>query len=89
MTTITILDLEFEVIIDSATPFDPGKTSGPPEDCYPPEGGEIEWHVDEDQPIAEFIQTALDNNEDWEELVEQQLLEDLQGEPESSEPWDD
>lgn len=26
----------------TATPYDPGRTSGPPEDCYPPEGGEVE-----------------------------------------------
>jgi hypothetical protein len=24
------------------TPYDPGVTSGPPERCYPPEGGEVE-----------------------------------------------
>jgi len=29
-------------ITHSVTPFDPGCTSGPPERCYPPEGGEVE-----------------------------------------------
>lgn len=24
------------------SPYDPGRTSGPPEKCYPPEGGEVE-----------------------------------------------
>lgn len=24
------------------TPYDPGRINGPPEDCYPPEGGEVE-----------------------------------------------
>jgi hypothetical protein len=23
------------------SPYDPGRTSGPPEDCYPPEGGDV------------------------------------------------
>lgn len=76
MTTITILDLEFEVIVDNITPFDRGRTFGPPEDCYPPEGGEIEWHVDEAQPIAEFIQMAIDNNDSWKESVEEQIIHD-------------
>lgn len=26
----------------SCTPYDPGRSSGPPELCYPPEGGEVE-----------------------------------------------
>ena len=26
----------------TVTPYDPGRCSGPPEDCYPPEGGEVE-----------------------------------------------
>ena len=76
MTTITILDLEFEVVIDSISPFNPGRSYGPPEDCYPPEGGEVEWHVDDEQPIAEFIQIAIDNNEDWKESVEEQIQSD-------------
>ena len=74
MATITILDLEFDVVVDSYTSYDPGRTSGPPEDCYPPEGGEIEWHVDEDHPIGEFIQAALDSNSDWVESVEEQIF---------------
>ena len=33
----------FILEIDYITsPYDPGRTYGPPEDCYPPEGGEIE-----------------------------------------------
>jgi hypothetical protein len=43
----------------SLTPYDPGKTSGPPEDCYPPEGGE-----------CEILKVSLDGREikDWETL---------------------
>jgi hypothetical protein len=25
--------------------YDPGRASGPPESCYPPEGGEGEWEI--------------------------------------------
>ena len=34
---------EVEIKFDcSVSAYDPGKLSGPPEDCYPPEGGEVE-----------------------------------------------
>ena len=33
---------EYDLLIDfTITPYDPGNTYGPPENCYPPEGGEI------------------------------------------------
>lgn len=35
--TETIYEIECDV-----TPYDPGRTYGPPEKCYPPEGGECE-----------------------------------------------
>jgi hypothetical protein len=36
-------DKVYEVNVDWAfSPFDPGVCSGPPERCYPPEGGETE-----------------------------------------------
>lgn len=35
--TETLYEIECDV-----TPYDPGYTSGPPEKCYPPEGGECE-----------------------------------------------
>lgn len=35
--------VEIEVeLTGSLSPYDPGCTSGPPENCYPPEGGEVE-----------------------------------------------
>ena len=37
--TIDGVDL---VVTYTATPYDPGQTWGPPEVCYPPEGGEVE-----------------------------------------------
>jgi len=90
--TVAILDLEFEIEVDSWSAFDPGRTSGPPENCYPPEGGEVEWHVDEDFRCSEFIQAALDNNEDWCEKIHEQLYEQLSSHADDypePDPWDD
>lgn len=39
--TFYIGDVEFEVEF-SSTPYTPDKTSGPPENCYPAEGGEVD-----------------------------------------------
>lgn len=36
-------DDDSELLIEyTRTPYDPGRLSGPPEDCYPPEGGDVE-----------------------------------------------
>ena len=41
--TLALDDPELELLVEgNATPYDPGVTSGPPERCYPPEGGEVE-----------------------------------------------
>ncbi len=39
--TVTIYDVELEVEF-SYTDYEPAKVDGPPEDCYPEYGGEIE-----------------------------------------------
>ena len=39
--TFYIGDVEFEVEF-SSTPYVPARISGPPENCYPDEGGEVE-----------------------------------------------
>ena len=75
--TVTIEDMKFEVQVESWSAFDPGINSGPPENCYPPEGGEIEWRVSDDFEGNEFINAALDKNPDWSMLVFQQLYEQL------------
>ena len=62
----------------TATPYDPGVTSGPVEACYPPEGGEVEineiWLTGvpgvPDLEISPLI-TLLDAHEKLQELVEQ------------------
>lgn len=35
------VDVEYEIEY-TISDYDPGRTSGPPEKCYPPEGGEVE-----------------------------------------------
>ena len=70
-------DNEFELVIDyDINPYDPGRTSGPPEDCYPPEGGDVtdlratldgkpfELTSDEENKICAHIQQTHDHNED-------------------------
>ena len=54
------------------TPADPGKTSGPPENCYPPEPSEIEiedafCHILSDGGNA-ILLSAFDNLMFWEEI---------------------
>ena len=39
-----VVEVEFE-----ATPYDPGNTYGLPENCYPPEGGEIPEDTNDDR----------------------------------------
>jgi hypothetical protein len=56
-----------EVCIEyKRTPYDPGNTYGPAENCYPPEGGNVEdWEVDNGKTVlteaeAERAQDELD-----------------------------
>lgn len=54
------------VTIDyTVTDYDPGSTYGPPEDCYPPEGGEIEElkATKEDGTIVELTSEELEKIE--------------------------
>jgi hypothetical protein len=45
-----------------AVKYDPGRTYGPPEDCYPPEGGP--------EPLSLTINGVEVNMEDWKEIVD-------------------
>ena len=40
--TVELGDLEFECGLD-VSPIIPGRFSGPPEDCYPDEGGDVDF----------------------------------------------
>lgn len=65
------LEIEYEI-----EPYDPGCISGPPEHCYPPEGGNVTslqaFHEGEifqlleteDREIAEHIETNHDHADD-------------------------
>lgn len=37
--------IPLEITVTSYFPGDPGRTSGPPENCYPPEPPEIEFEI--------------------------------------------
>ena len=55
-------------IAGTISAYDPGRYSGPPEDCYPEEGGD----VDVDSLDLEAIQETLNT---WSHGVREQLLE--------------
>lgn len=74
----------------NATPYDPGVTSGPPEACYPPEGGEVEienvWltHTGDTKPLRVEISPLLHFLGAWEtleEATEQALADQPPDEP--------
>jgi hypothetical protein len=46
--------------------YDPGKTYGPPDRCYPPEGGEVEVH------------SVLHNGESWEGVLTREEESDIE-----------
>lgn len=68
-------EIELEIDYD-INPYDPGVTSGPPEHCYPPEGGDVhdltatrdgkpfELTDDEEQAICKHIEQTHDHSED-------------------------
>jgi len=45
------------------TPLIPAKTDGPPENCYPAEGGEIEWMLADESEFNRDVEAAI-----WEAL---------------------
>ena len=54
----------------TVTPYDPGRTSGPPEDCYPPEGGEAEIVYVLD-PEGHHVDWTEEENERWCKWIEE------------------
>ena len=83
--TVTLLfdGFDLEVAVD-VTPYDPGRTWGPPESCYPPEGGEVEVLsvelIPDGSPTGRglLIDKLLDALQAWnvlQELVEAKLVD--------------
>jgi hypothetical protein len=50
---------------------DPGRLSGPPEHCYPPEPEEVEWEICNDEGYPLIMQITDDELED----IKRQILE--------------
>lgn len=75
MTLTTYIEIKVEVEYD-ATPYRPAQTYGPPEACYPEEGGEVEITATtyNGQPI-----TLTDADE---KIITDEIVEKLAGEPE-------
>lgn len=69
-------DKKYLIEILSWTPYDPGRTSGDPLSCYPPEGGEGEWRfVDPDTGEEVFPELS------YQELreIENFIFEEMEG----------
>lgn len=63
----TVCGIPCTVLVTSYIPYDPGRTYGPPEQCYPPEGGEMEFELyDRKGYRAKWLEQKLENLS-WEE----------------------
>jgi hypothetical protein len=72
------MTLEYEI-----EPYDPGRISGPPEDCYPPDGGFA--YAPEDCPYCH-----TDISKDWLEHVYEAWASEEPDYPDPPEPdWED
>ena len=94
--TLPMEDPHLELRVEgSATPYDPGVSSGPVEACYPPEGGEVEieevWLTGTEAPDIEVtpLITLLNAWEKLQELTEQAFANLPMQEPDYSEPDED
>lgn len=65
----------FEILVLHYTPIIPAKLSGPPEDCYPEEGGELEWEAATGDEEKDFLLNNLSSS--YETLIEEQLLDQM------------
>lgn len=56
-------EFEYKIEVDDWSLYDPGICSGPPESCYPPEGGDVSFDDD-------TVRRRLNRDEDtkWEEV---------------------
>jgi len=63
--------VDIEVDITSYYEGDPGRISGPPEDCYPPEPAEVEFEI-----TCELAGLADILMEEYYEGIEEMILEE-------------
>ena len=92
--TLALDDPELELLVEgNATPYDPGVTSGPPERCYPPEGGEVEienvyaTHCGTTRPIKLEVSPLITYLAAWpklEAMVEEYFANQTPDEPDYS-----
>jgi hypothetical protein len=84
-------DIEADV-----SPYDPGCTYGPPENCYPPEGGEIDiteieliepkMPDEEQKKVVAVFREMIDVDPKLRERIEEKLFEASQSDDRE---WDD
>jgi hypothetical protein len=94
--TLSMDDPHLELRVEgSATPYDPGVSSGPVEVCYAPEGGEVDiegvWLTGTDAPDIEVtpLITLLGAWDKLQELTEQAFDNLPAQEPDYPEPDED
>lgn len=74
---VEYLDRTFEIEVDSFSPYVPAKLNGLPEDCYPEEGEELEFHCSEDNNDCEFLDFMLEQSDCFRASIEEQIIEEL------------
>lgn len=78
-----ICGIPCRIAVTDHEPFVPGRYSGPPEDCYPDEGGYSEYRVlDRKGYIAEWLERKITGN--MEDEIQNEIAERFYKEPE----WD-
>jgi hypothetical protein len=66
----TIDGKQYLIEVLSWVPYDPGRTTGDPSLCYPPEGGEGEWRlVDPETGEEAFPDLTLEEQAEIEEFL--------------------
>lgn len=52
---INLLGTDFDITITYYVPYTPAMTYGPPEDCTPAEGPEVEFEINDADEFAEYV----------------------------------